>query len=139
VLGVSLLVALLVAGCGSGDDSSSSAPSPSSLSSSASTNADVCDAKDALVTDTKAMDNDHTVAEFRASVTAISTDLADLISSAGSAYQDEIAQFEASLKEFGNQLGSIGSGNSSPEAMGKAVGDLEDAADTLAASITCPS
>ena len=82
------------------------------------------------------MDNDTTEAEFRASVAAITKDLTDLVSSAGSAYQDEIAQFQASLKTIGDE---ISSGNNSPEALAKAVGDLEDAADTLATQVSCPS
>lgn len=141
---LALALALLAGGCGddSNDSSSTSTPAPSATSTSPAP-ADVCDAKDKLDADVKAMKEDNTAQEYKASLTAISQDLKDLVTVADDTYSDDLATFQAALNKFGDEVTSIGSGNQGAlntlEDLGRAAADLGDAAQTLAEQIPCPS
>ena len=146
-LTLALGLALVAGACGddSNDSSSTSSPTPSPTATSPTepASADVCDAKDELDADVKGMKEDNTVQEYKASLTAISQDLKDLVTVADDAYSDDLATFQAALNTFADQVKSIGSSDQgvlkSLEDLGQAAGDLGDAAQTLAEQIPCPS
>lgn len=144
-LGPFLGVSLLVAGCGgdSNDSESASTPTTSATSPTEPAPADVCDAKDKLDADVKGMDNDNTAQDYKDSLTAVSQDLKDLVDVADDAYSDDVANFQAALNKFGDQVAQIGNGDQGVlqtlEDLGRAAGVLGDAAQTLADQIPCPS
>lgn len=141
-LGPFLGLTLLLAGCGDDSNDSSSTSSPAT-SPTEPASADVCDAKDKLDADVKGMQEDNTAQEYKDSLSAISQDLKDLVDVADDAYSDDIATFQAALNKFGDQVKSIGNGDQGVlqtlEDLGKAAGELGDAAQTLADQIPCPS
>ena len=147
LLALALALALgmaVLAGCGSDDStntSSSGSPSPtdgSSMTEPAS--ADVCAARDQLVTDVRSMPNDN-VQEFKADFNAAKKDLQELRSVAQAAYSEDLDNFKTALSDFADALNSLGGEGAMPalEKLGKAAGVLNDAAATLAEDIPCPS
>lgn len=137
-------LALFAGGCGDdSNDSSSSSPTPSSTSPTEPAPSDVCDAKDKLDADVTGMKEDNTAQQYKASLTAISQDLKDLVTVADDAYSDDLATFQAALNTFADQVKSIGSSDQGAlktlEDLGQAAGDLGDAGQTLAEQIPCPS
>lgn len=141
-LGPFLGLTLLLAGCGDDSNDSTSTSSPAT-SPTESASADVCDAKDKLDADVKGMQDDNTAQEYKDSLTAVSQDLKDLVDVADNAYSDDIATFQAALNKFADQVKSIGTGDQGVlqtlEDLGKAAGELGDAAQTLVDQIPCPS
>lgn len=143
VLGLVLGLALLLAGCGSDNGTSTSSSTPTPTDSSSVTepaSADVCAARDKLVTDVKSMKGDN-AQEFTTDFTAVKKDLEDLRSAAETAYSADLDNFETALTEFSDALKSFASEGAMQglENLGKAAGDLNDAAATLAEQIPCPS
>ncbi|GAA2147160.1 hypothetical protein GCM10009844_24120 [Nocardioides koreensis] len=144
---LALGLSLVAGGCGGDSNdsagSSSTTPSPTATSPTEPAAADVCDAKDKLDADVKGMKEDNTAPEYKASLTAISQDLKDLVTVADDAYSDDLATFQAALNTFADQVKSIGSSNQGAlktlEDLGQAAGALGDAAQTLAEQIPCPS
>ena len=144
LLALALGLALFAGGCGDdSNDSSSSSPTPSSTAPTEPAPSDVCDAKDKLDADVMGMKEDNTAQQYKASLTAISQDLKDLVTVADDAYSDDLATFQAALKTFADQVKSIGSSDQGAlktlEDLGQAAGDLGDAGQTLAEQIPCPS
>lgn len=141
-LGPFLGLTLLLAGCGDDSNDSTSTSSPAT-SPTEPASADVCDAKDKLDADVKGMQDDNTAQEYKDSLTAVSQDLKDLVDVADNAYSDDIATFQAALNKFADQVKSIGTGDQGVlqtlEDLGKAAGELGDAAQTLVDQIPCPS
>ncbi len=141
---LALGLALLLAGCGSDDStstSSSSSPSPTDGSSvTEPASADVCAARDQLVTDVRSMKDDN-VQEFKTDFTAAKKDFEELRSVAEATYSDDLDNFETALSDFADALSSFGSEGAMQglEKLGKAAGELDDAAATLAEEIPCPS
>ena len=140
---LTLGMTVLVAGCGSDSDnsssSSSSTPSPSSSSSGSSL---VCDSLDQLATDVKSMQDDNTVAEFQASLTAVNKDFDNVKAAAQAAYSGDIKDIETALNAFSDQLKKIGNGQGAMtqlEALGTAAGNVSDAVAALIADVPCPS
>ena len=140
---LTLGLTVLVAGCGSDSNnsssSSSSTPSPSSSSTGSSL---VCDDLDQLATDVKAMQDDNTVAEFQASLDAVTKDFTDVKAAAQAAYSGDVKDVETALNAFSDQLKSIGNGQGAMkqlEDLGTAAGNVSDAVATLVADVPCPS
>ena len=124
VLGLALL-----AGCGSANSTSSS-----------SSSADVCAARDKLVADVRSMKNDN-AQEFATDLAAAKKDFQELRSVAKATYSKDLDNFETALSDFAHALGSFGSEGAMQglEKLGKAAGEVDDAAATLAKEIPCPS
>ncbi len=144
LLALVLGLALLLAGCGSDNGtstSSSSTPTPTDSSSvTEPASADVCAARDKLVTDVRSMKGDN-AQEFKTDFTAAKKDFEELRSVADATYSDDLDNFETALTEFADALKSFASEGAMQglENLGKAAGDLDDAAATLAEQIPCPS
>ena len=140
---LTLGMTVLVAGCGSDSDnsssSSSSTPSPSSSSSGSSL---VCDSLDQLATDVKSMQDDSTVAEFHASLDAVTKDFTDVKAAAQAAYSGDVKDVETALNAFTDQLEKLGNGQGAMkqlEDLGTAAGNVSDAVAALIADVPCPS
>ena len=144
LLALVLGLALLLAGCGSDNGtstSSSTTPTPTDSSSvTEPASADVCAARDKLVTDVTSMKGDN-VQEFKTDFTAAKKDFQELRSVAEATYSDDLDNFETALSDFADALTSLGGEGAMPalEKLGKAAGVLNDAAATLAEQIPCPS
>ena len=140
---LALGLTVLVAGCGSDSNNSSSSSSTTpSPSSSASGSSLVCDSLDQLATDVKSMQDDKTVAEFQASLDAVTKDFTDVKAAAQAAYSGDVKDVETALTAFGDQLKKIGNGQGAMkqlEALGTAAGNVSDAVATLVADVPCPS
>jgi len=139
---LTLGLTVLVAGCGSDSNNSSSSSTTPSPSSSSTGSSLVCDDLDQLATDVKAMQDDNTVAEFQASLTAVNKDFDNVKAAAQAAYSGDIKDIETALNAFSDQLKKIGNGQGAMtqlEALGTAAGNVSDAVAALIADVPCPS
>ena len=139
---LTLGLTVLVAACGSDSNNSSSSSTTPSPSSSSSGSSLVCNNLDQLATDVKSMQDDNTVAEFQASLTAVNKDFDNVKAAAQAAYSGDIKDIETALNAFSDQLKKIGNGQGAMtqlEALGTAAGNVSDAVAALIADVPCPS
>ena len=139
---LALGLTVLVAACGSDSNNSSSSSTTPSPSSSSSGSSLVCNNLDQLATDVKSMQDDNTVAEFQASLTAVNKDFDNVKAAAQAAYSGDIKDIETALNAFSDQLKKIGNGQGAMtqlEALGTAAGNVSDAVAALIADVPCPS
>ena len=86
------------------------------------------------------MKNDN-AQEFATDFAAAKQDFQELRSAAKATYSEDLDNFETALSDFADALSSFGSEGAMQglEKLGKAAGQLNDAAATLAKQIPCPS
>ena len=124
VLGLALL-----AGCGSDNNTTST-----------SSSADVCAARDKLVADVRSMRNDN-AEEFATDFATARKDFEELRSVAKATYSKDLDNIETAVSNLADALSSFGSEGAMQglEKLGKAAGELNDAAAALAEKIPCPA
>ena len=92
---LTLGLTVLVAGCGSdSNDSSSSSVEHAVAVEQLERSSLVCDSLDQLSTDVKSMQDDNTVAEFQASLDAVTKDFTDVKAAAQAAYSGDVKDVE---------------------------------------------